>query len=314
MSAHVFISYSRKDRIIVGKFVEQLLSDDFIVWQDINDIKPGDTWQPVMFQAIDNSAIMLVFWSLNSSQSPYVRQEIEHAQSINKPITPVFLDDKPDPYNLRTIQGITSQQYTPMLGQVLVNRVPRIQRELLSLDLTKRMDAQPGVMEIEISHKKYLTIPFINSAYSKAEIIAKANTIVSKVSRIQLIVHCTGTVGNDVLESVFTRVQQLDDAYPDAKEPFFAIYVTGPRHPLDKNSYWIEDSNIAHFSDINRTVQKAIKQLDSSTRFFQLFQKVPLETAFLIGSYAYRNTRFELYKWDHPNKRYTYRIMDIPSH
>ena len=93
MDYDVFISYSRKDSQIVNQFVSKLINAGYKVWIDRKGISGGDTFQSKIVDAIDNSAIVLFFSSVQSNQSQRVIDEICYAQSINKTIIPIKLDD-----------------------------------------------------------------------------------------------------------------------------------------------------------------------------------------------------------------------------
>ena len=93
MDYDVFISYSRKDSQIVNQFVSKLTNAGYKVWIDKKGISGGDTFQSKIVDAIDNSSIVLFFSSAESNASQRVIDEICYAQSSNKTIIPIKLDD-----------------------------------------------------------------------------------------------------------------------------------------------------------------------------------------------------------------------------
>ena len=93
MDNDVFISYSRKDSQIVKQFVNEITSAGYKVWIDKKGISGGDAYQSKIVDAIDNSAIVLFFSTADSNASQRVIDEICYAQSINKTIIPIKLDD-----------------------------------------------------------------------------------------------------------------------------------------------------------------------------------------------------------------------------
>ena len=93
MGYDVFISYSRKDSQIVNKFVSKIEQASYKVWIDKKSISGGDPFQSKIVDAIDNSAILLFFSSVESNKSQRVIDEICYAQSSNKTIIPIKLDD-----------------------------------------------------------------------------------------------------------------------------------------------------------------------------------------------------------------------------
>lgn len=93
MEFDVFISYSRKDSQVVKQFVSEINNAGYKEWIDKKGISGGDTFQSKIVDAIDNSAIVLFFSSAESNVSQRVIDEICYAQSTNKTIIPIKLDD-----------------------------------------------------------------------------------------------------------------------------------------------------------------------------------------------------------------------------
>jgi len=101
-----FVSYASKDRAEVLRRLQMLRPPltDVQVFQDILDLEPGDTFEPLLYRRIDECDLFLLFWSNNSRNSDWVRREIEHArrrQGINgeppPTILPVIIDGPPPP-------------------------------------------------------------------------------------------------------------------------------------------------------------------------------------------------------------------------
>ncbi len=75
----VFCSYSHRDTQIVERVEKayKALGLDFL--RDSVMLKSGQNWNAELLNMIDRADIFQLFWSSNSSQSKYVRQEWEHA-------------------------------------------------------------------------------------------------------------------------------------------------------------------------------------------------------------------------------------------
>ena len=90
---HFFISYSRKDELIVKQVVAHLLRVGIDVWIDRDDLTPGTPdWEKSIRTAIDESYGVILLASQNSSQSEYVRGEVSLAASKESRIFPVWID------------------------------------------------------------------------------------------------------------------------------------------------------------------------------------------------------------------------------
>jgi hypothetical protein len=91
--SHIFISYSRKNSMIVEKIVDALTEGDLKPWLDWKSIPKGEEVQREIYQAIEEADIFLFFVSPDSTQSKWCIDEIEHAARNNKRILPVFIRD-----------------------------------------------------------------------------------------------------------------------------------------------------------------------------------------------------------------------------
>jgi hypothetical protein len=93
----IFVSYSRRDRVVVDRYrlAQEALGNDVFV--DTYSIRAGDDWKAALARAIDESDILQLFWSESSSCSSNVREEWDYALSHRCPedrcarfIRPVF--------------------------------------------------------------------------------------------------------------------------------------------------------------------------------------------------------------------------------
>jgi hypothetical protein len=93
MKYDVFISYSRKDEIIVHPIVEKLKQGGLSVWIDRSGIESGDAFKRNIVSAIQQSSIVLFFSSIHSNKSEWTAKEIGVAVYEKKIIIPVMLDN-----------------------------------------------------------------------------------------------------------------------------------------------------------------------------------------------------------------------------
>lgn len=96
----IFVSYSHKDTDIVQACKKAYDALGFNVLIDIDTLRSGQVWNDELMRMIDRATIFQLFWSRNSSQSKYCRQEWEHALKKNKDgfIRPVYWKaPMPDP-------------------------------------------------------------------------------------------------------------------------------------------------------------------------------------------------------------------------
>ena len=94
MSCPIFISYSRNDLIKAEQIKKEI--ENFTkqkCWFDIDGIESGSQFEDHIISAIDQSMVVLFLLSESSMKSEWTRKEIRYAQSINKKVVPVSIDD-----------------------------------------------------------------------------------------------------------------------------------------------------------------------------------------------------------------------------
>lgn len=173
----------------------------------------------------------------------------------------------------------------------------------MNFNISIPMNAQTisGISREIIGNREYIIVPLITSVYSAAYVIAEAGTIVRQARRIQLIVQNTGPVDYATVRDAFKAILEADDEYPDEAEPLVGLYITGAKHPMDSTQYWVDNTNVAHYSDMVDTTRKAISSITKNatdTQTFQMFQKTLVDIAFLLGVSLDRWLPLQLYKWD----------------
>ena len=133
----IFASYSHKDLEIVKEMERCALSlgDRYLI--DSFYLRAGELWYEGLLGRIAEAAIFRLFWSWNSSQSPYVEREWRHALSLRREmfIRPTYWEDPwPDPpESLRPIHfqridiGTASTPPAPL--ENIRERIDTVERE-----------------------------------------------------------------------------------------------------------------------------------------------------------------------------------------
>ncbi|MDX2138555.1 MAG: toll/interleukin-1 receptor domain-containing protein [Chloroflexota bacterium] len=109
--AHIFVSYSRKDKDYARKLVDHLLALGFDVWFD-EHIEYGSNWEQAIQRAIDTCAAFIVVMSPASADSEWVHNESAHAADRSKAIYPLLLDGE-------AFLRFKTTQYVDVRGGVL---------------------------------------------------------------------------------------------------------------------------------------------------------------------------------------------------
>jgi hypothetical protein len=99
-----FISYASEDRTAVLERVQVLPTVGVRTFQDVLDLEPGERWQRSLYRHIDESDIILLFWSKAAKRSKWVRKEVryalerKHGDEFAPPeISPVLIQGPPVP-------------------------------------------------------------------------------------------------------------------------------------------------------------------------------------------------------------------------
>jgi TIR domain len=74
-----FFSYSHPDRAEMLKRAQGVEAAGFDTFIDVLNLRPGDEWNPKIFEAIDESDLFVVIWSKNALGSEWVIKESQHA-------------------------------------------------------------------------------------------------------------------------------------------------------------------------------------------------------------------------------------------
>jgi tetratricopeptide (TPR) repeat protein len=96
----LFISYARADVETVTKVSQELRAAGYEVWIDTSDIQGGSLWGTEIAKAIVDCDIFLLFLSLKSVQSDFVRREVDIAFDDRKKILPITLEKVEIPVHL----------------------------------------------------------------------------------------------------------------------------------------------------------------------------------------------------------------------
>lgn len=105
-SSNVFVSYSHSDASLVAPVVKLLRVNKSMVFQDIDDIRPGKKWREEIANALAKSDLVVVFWCHHANRSDEVSKEWKVAIEQDKDLLPLLLDNTPLPSELSKFQWI----------------------------------------------------------------------------------------------------------------------------------------------------------------------------------------------------------------
>jgi TIR domain-containing protein len=99
-----FVSYASADRTKVLERVQLLPMLGIRTFRDVLDLAPGERWEQSLYRHIDESDIVLLFWSNAAKRSKWVRKEVQYAldrkhgdEYAPPEIGPVIIEGPPVP-------------------------------------------------------------------------------------------------------------------------------------------------------------------------------------------------------------------------
>jgi hypothetical protein len=90
MSKDIFISYSRRDQEFVARLAADLDAHVAGVWFDQSAIQAGEKWHDEIMEGISECKAFVLILSPDSMESRYVREEVNKALELGKPIFPIL--------------------------------------------------------------------------------------------------------------------------------------------------------------------------------------------------------------------------------
>ncbi len=106
MTAHVFISYSRKDSAFVEKLERDLFAFKIKVWRDLHSIPGGSRWFSRIRAGLEASYAMVYVDTAHAQESEWVEQEYIYARYLKLPIIPLRLDKTFISFNTITLNPV----------------------------------------------------------------------------------------------------------------------------------------------------------------------------------------------------------------
>ena len=103
MKYDVFISYSRKDQLVVDEIRSLLDSNGITYWLDTEKVHMGSEFMADIVDAIENSTITLFISSSDSNNSIYTAKEVALAFNVGKYIIPYKIDNSSFSKNLQFV-------------------------------------------------------------------------------------------------------------------------------------------------------------------------------------------------------------------
>ena len=175
MAHDVFISYASEDKIIANAVCSRLESAGLRCWIAPRDILPGVEWSAAIVDAIENSCVCVLIFSVSANNSEQVNREVERAVKNGKAVIP---------FRLEEIQPSKSLEYFISTSHWLDAITPPVERHIdrLSVAIKELMSG---------SQDRHRPIRAANSAMPKGGLRRAFATILFIIVGIVVAVYLT---------------------------------------------------------------------------------------------------------------------------
>ncbi|MDD3894347.1 MAG: toll/interleukin-1 receptor domain-containing protein [Syntrophomonadaceae bacterium] len=103
---YIFVSYKREDFPRVAPVIRNIIGWGYNIWYD-QGIPGGSEWDAIIEEKVSRCIILIAFLSASAVDSKWVRREIKYADSLNKPILAIRLEE----VQLKQGLSVTLSQY-----------------------------------------------------------------------------------------------------------------------------------------------------------------------------------------------------------
>lgn len=139
--ADIFISYSRKDKEVVDRLIDQLSKAGYPLWVDTEDVRGGELWQQAIVKALEACPAFILILSPHSVVSDHVRRELDLAIENKKPVLPVLI--KPTELTAALKYQLAGVQYID-LGRDFQAGLQDLQRSLEASGIQPQAAVSPS--------------------------------------------------------------------------------------------------------------------------------------------------------------------------
>jgi hypothetical protein len=311
--SHIFVSYSRDDSACAYKIQCKLEAHGYKVWIDKSDIDAGDPFPQRIIEAIVEASAFVVLWSANSAKSTYVDAEIEEAvnQRMHRkmPIIPVWLDTTQLHSKLQSFNAMTVKDCDDRAIRTLIDKIPQdikneLSRKFANHDLSKAFKVDDDVDDTST----LVTIPYLESWYCEATLIAEANTdVATHLAQdnpyIVLIPQFLGSTADSTVQQAFKSLKPTLE-----EQAFVCLHIK----PKQAGTIVVNVEECGQTLDAINTTYEALLQLVGGNRGLATVKLCTPMLAALSASIMYRFDsfwHFQVYHFERQTTQY-YLLFD----
>lgn len=280
LMTNVFLSYADQERSFMHKIARTLMREGMTVWTNTTDIKSGEEYGAVIDRGIEQADNFVFLISEASLKSVYCLKELSYAQSFNKRIIPLRIDD------------IDPEQILPELRKIQFINFPQEQNELEYRANSAKLIRSLREDEAYYDQHKMLLAKALKWEQQKrnSSILLRGYNLRQaeawlKVAKVRLQHTATPLQAEFIAESLKQP--------PDASLDVFIAYSTVDSEFVRKlndglqvqnKTTWFDQESIASGEDFEKEIYKGI---ESSNNFLFIISPNSLESPYCISELEY---------------------------
>lgn len=205
----IFISHSWRDKTTADQLARDLrgMAD---VWQDIEQLKPGDEIQATIDAAIAEMDLVVVLWSENAARSTNgVIPELETTRRLGRPIICCTLDDTPRHEHLKGTLAVAFDEYVVGFGRLCI-AILRHHSASLGLDMEDELAAikdVEGAINYVHDYRNKKGIGGPDRDHWIERIVTAMNTMYERVTRLQGRLQTAG----DFIQQIYGKLEEAGE-------------------------------------------------------------------------------------------------------
>ena len=137
----VFVSYARQDAAFEEQLSHELEKYLVSVYRDLEAIRPGESFQASIDEAIEQSSVVLCLVSPAYVNSQWCRRELETAFAHKRPIIPIVVKETPQEKPLSYLNSLDCRNFDKMTEVERDERLALLMKAIKTMG--KKNDIKP---------------------------------------------------------------------------------------------------------------------------------------------------------------------------
>ena len=204
----IFISHSWRDKTTADQLASDL-KGVAEVWQDIEQLKPGDQIQPTIDAALAEMDLVVLLWSEHAARSKNVKAEVDTTRRLGKTLIPCLVDDVPLRKELEGTMAVEFDTYVAGFGRLCIVVLRHLSDDL-GLDVGAELEAikeAEGVINYVQDYRNKQGLGGLGRDYWVERIVTAMNRVSDRVTRLQGRMRSAG----DFIQGIYAKLEEAGD-------------------------------------------------------------------------------------------------------